>query len=336
MKEFSMSLLSESRLSEIFNSMKDKHLVVIGDLMIDRYIWGSVSRISPEAPVPVIEVTEENERLGGAANVGNNIVSLGGKCTLIGVVGNDINGNVLKKLVEEMGMNSGGIVTDSSRMTTVKTRVIALQQHVVRIDHEQKNDISPSIVSEIINHLEKNISNIDGIILEDYNKGVLTKELIKSVTELANKHNKLVAVDPKLNHFLDYKNVTVFKPNLKETSEGLGRKIKSEEEVKQAGNELLDKLQAKHVLITRSEKGMSLFSSNGKYFHVPTHAREVADVSGAGDTVIATMTLALAANASAEEAASLANLAGGLVVGEVGIVPAEPQKILEFRRKLDE
>lgn len=329
-----MTPFTEKRLTELFEQMKNKHIAVVGDLMIDRYVWGSVNRISPEAPVPVVEVTQESERLGGAANVGNNIVALGGKCTLIGVAGNDSNANSLRKLIEELKMNSSGVITDNSRMTTVKTRVIAQNQHVVRIDNEQKHDISSDVADQIISNLERNILSIDGIILEDYNKGVLTKELIQRVIELANKHNKLITVDPKLNHFFEYKNVTVFKPNLKETSEGLGKSIKTESEVLAAGKQLLKKLNAKHVLITRSEKGMSLFSENDNYFHVPTHAREVADVSGAGDTVIATLTLALAAGASPEEAASLSNLGGGLVVGEIGIVPAVPGKIIEFWREI--
>ena len=325
--------MSEEKLHRLFGMMKGKTIAVIGDLMIDKYIWGNVSRISPEAPVPVVEVTEESQRLGGAANVGNNIIALGGNCFLIGVVGNDPHADVMKKLIEDLKMNAQGLITDSSRMTTVKTRVIAQQQHVVRIDHEQKHDISSETVSQIIAFLEKNISQIDGIILEDYNKGVLTKELIHRVIELAGKHNKIIAVDPKLNNFFEYKNVTIFKPNLKETSEGLSRKVKSEEEVISAGKELLDRLNAEHVLITRSEKGMSLFSKNGEYFHVPTKAIEVADVSGAGDTVIATLTLAMAAGISAMESAELANLAGGLVVGEVGIIPAEPNKITNFWKR---
>lgn len=329
-----MTDFTEKRLFELFDKMKNKHIVVIGDLMIDRYVWGSVNRISPEAPVPVVEVTHESERLGGAANVGSNIVSLGGRCTLIGVSGNDSNADVLRKLIGELKMNSSGVITDNSRMTTVKTRVIAQNQHVVRIDNEQKHDISSDITDQILSYLERDIQAIDGIILEDYNKGVLTKELIQRVIELANKHNKLITVDPKLNHFFEYKNVSVFKPNLKEISEGLGRNIKSESEVMSAGRELQKRLNAKHVLITRSEKGMSLFSGNTDYFHIPTHAREVADVSGAGDTVIATLTLALAGGATPEEASSLSNLGGGLVVGEVGIVPASPEKIIEFWREI--
>lgn len=328
-----MENLTEEKLNHYFKLMEGKTIAVIGDLMIDKYIWGHVARISPEAPVPIVEVTEESQRLGGAANVANNIVALGGKCFLVGVVGADSNADVMRRLVEKLNINSSGLITDKERMTTVKTRVIAHNQHVVRIDNEQKFDISSEVAEKIVSFVEENITTIDGIILEDYNKGVLTKELIRKIIVLAKKHNKIITVDPKLNNFFDYQGVSVFKPNLKETSEGLNKKIKSDQDVIAAGKELLDRLKADHVLITRSEKGMTLFSSTGSVNHVPTKAIEVADVSGAGDTVIATLTLALASGVEAIHAAELANLAGGLVVGEVGIIPAEPKKIINFWKR---
>lgn len=328
-----MENLTEEKLNHYFKLMEGKTIAVIGDLMIDKYIWGHVARISPEAPVPIVEVTEESQRLGGAANVANNIVALGGKCFLVGVVGNDSNADMMRQLVEKLNINSSGLITDKERMTTVKTRVIAHNQHVVRIDNEQKFDISSEVAEKIVSFVEENITTIDGIILEDYNKGVLTKELIRKIIALAKKHNKIITVDPKLNNFFDYQGVSVFKPNLKETSEGLNKKIKSDQDVIAAGKELLDRLKADHILITRSEKGMTLFSSTGSVNHVPTKAIEVADVSGAGDTVIATLTLALASGVEVIHAAELANLAGGLVVGEVGIIPAEPKKIINFWKR---
>lgn len=331
-----MKSLTEARLQTIFSAMKGKRILVVGDLMIDRYIWGTVTRISPEAPVPVIEVTEESERLGGAANVGNNIISLGGECTLVGVCGNDRSAGALRFLVKDMGMNDSGIMTDPTRPTTVKTRVIAQHQHVVRIDHEEKNDIDHEMVTTIMRYVKDHVDEIDGIILEDYNKGVLTKELIYQLTTFAKEYQLLITVDPKLNHFFEYQHVTVFKPNLKETSEGLGKSVKSDEEVFLAGNELLKRLNASHVLITRSEKGMSLFKKDGGVVNTPTYARHVADVSGAGDTVIATMTLCLAAGATIEEAVLLSNLAGGYVVGEVGIVPATPEHIIQFWKQVSQ
>ncbi|MCA0445516.1 MAG: D-glycero-beta-D-manno-heptose-7-phosphate kinase [Bacteroidetes bacterium] len=329
-----MVSFTEERLNQIFKAMKTRKIAVIGDLMVDKYIWGDVLRISPEAPVPVVEVTDESERLGGAANVGLNLVGLGGKSVLIGVCGDDSQAAQMKDIVTRNGMDAGGIVTDKTRRTTVKTRVIAQQQHVVRIDQEHRHHISKAVEKQILDYLTLHIDEIDGIILEDYNKGVLTLGLIKDVISLANQHRKLITVDPKKNHFFDYQNVTLFKPNLKETSEGLNRKLHTDEEVIEAGTELLKKLNAEYVLITRSEKGMSLFKKDGSHHHVPTQALHVADVSGAGDTVIATLTLALAAGASIEEASALANLAGGFVVGEVGILPAKPEQVLEFWRKV--
>lgn len=329
-----MVSFTEERLNQIFKAMKTRKIAVIGDLMVDKYIWGDVIRISPEAPVPVVEVTDESERLGGAANVGLNLVGLGGKSVLIGVCGDDSQAAQMKDIVTRNGMDAGGIVTDKTRRTTVKTRVIAQQQHVVRIDQEHRHHISKAVEKQILDYLTLHIDEIDGIILEDYNKGVLTLGLIKDVISLANHHGKLITVDPKKNHFFDYQNVTLFKPNLKETSEGLNRKLHTDEEVIEAGKELLKKLNAEYVLITRSEKGMSLFKKDGSHHHVPTQALHVADVSGAGDTVIATLTLALAAGASIEEASALANLAGGFVVGEVGILPAKPEQVLEFWRKV--
>ena len=217
--------LTPKRLEEIQNNFTGKHIAVIGDLMLDRYFWGTVSRISPEAPVPVVEVDEESTRLGGAANVANNIASLGGVPIMIGVVGNDAGAESLRNLVAEKGFPTDGIVTDESRPTTIKTRVIAHNQHVVRIDHEDKNDLNADIQKRVIASFEKQINSLDGIILEDYNKGVLTKELIASIIRLAKKHEKIITVDPKFNNFFDYQGVSVFKPNRKETEEALGRRL---------------------------------------------------------------------------------------------------------------
>ncbi|NUQ82206.1 MAG: D-glycero-beta-D-manno-heptose-7-phosphate kinase [Bacteroidetes bacterium] len=324
----------ETRLFDLFERMKTCRVAVLGDLMIDRYIWGDVTRISPEAPVPIVEVTQESARLGGAANVGNNIVSLGGSCFLAGVAGADSNGDALISMTRDLRINPAGIVRDPDRMTTVKTRVIAHQQHVVRIDHEHRHPIGEDVARRLLSSLEDLMPQLDALILEDYNKGVMTETVIRGAIDSANRHGKLIMVDPKLSNFFAYREVTVFKPNLKETSEGLGRKLRTDADVEEAGRELLARLNARHVLITRSEKGMSLFSSDGSVQHVPTRAKHVADVSGAGDTVIATLTMAMAAGASVEEAATLANLAGGYVVGEVGIVPVTPDAILEFGRKV--
>lgn len=307
--------------------MKGKRIAVVGDLMLDRYIWGSVTRISPEAPVPVVDMEHQQARLGGAANVAKNIKSLGGEPLLLGIIGNDNSGRQLIEILRESNFISDGIITDNTRPTTVKTRVIAHNQHVVRIDRERKTDISHTIEGKLLNVLQQNINTIDGIIIEDYNKGVVIKSLIQQLITLSNKSNKIITVDPKFNNFFEYKNVTVFKPNRKETEEVMGTRLRTEEDVVKAGRTLLEKLQAKNVLLTRGEHGMSLFESDGSISHVPTKALNVADVSGAGDTVISTLTLALASGATIKEASALANFAGGIVCGYVGIVPIDADEL---------
>jgi D-glycero-beta-D-manno-heptose-7-phosphate kinase len=306
-----------------------KRIAVVGDLMLDRYFWGSVARISPEAPVPVVEVESESTRLGGAANVANNIASLGGIPVMIGVIGKDDAGKTLKKIVEEQGFPTTGIVVDDSRPTTIKTRVIAHSQHVVRIDREGKRDIGEEVQLQLLKALELQLDTIQGIILEDYNKGVLAKSLIVRIIELAKKKKKIVAVDPKFNNFFEYKNVTIFKPNRKETEEALGMRLSTEADIKKAGKQLMDSLGAENVLLTLGESGMTLFERNGSVSTIPTAARRVADVSGAGDTVISTLTMALASGADIWESATLANLAGGIVCGEVGIVPIDKKILFE-------
>ncbi len=323
-----MITFSEGRLNELLAKFKNKRIAVVGDVMLDKYLWGTVGRISPEAPVPIVEVEKETERLGGAANVANNVKSLGGWPLMVGVVGDDMNGTLLTKLLAAQGCPIDGIVTDASRPTTIKTRVIAHGQHVVRIDNEQKRDISSAVQDRILSVLRSTIDTLDGIILEDYNKGVIVASLIHQIIEMAREHGKIVAVDPKFQNFFEYKNATVFKPNRKEVEEALGVRLTSEDSVRKAIELLKKKLNAENVLITLGEHGMSLLDNQGALLHLPTQARHVADVSGAGDTVIATLTMALASGASIHESASLANFAGGVVCGEVGIVPILPDALL--------
>ncbi len=295
--------------------------------MLDRYYWGAVTRISPEAPVPVVEVESESVRLGGAANVANNIAALGGVPILVGVVGADDNGMLLRKTLQESGFSADGVLTDSSRPTTVKTRVIAHHQHVVRIDQEVRHDISLSVQDQVVTFIKQALPLIDAIIIEDYNKGAMTKEIIPHLVQLARRGQKIINVDPKFNNFFEYKNVTVFKPNRHETEAALGCRLRDSTSVEQAGRSMIEQLQAEGVLLTRGEEGMSLFEAGGEITHVSTRARKVADVSGAGDTVIATLTIALAAGATTKEASSLANDAGGIVCGEVGIVPVDRESL---------
>ncbi len=315
--------ITKDRLEQIRKNFLNKKIAVIGDMMIDGYFWGDVNRISPEAPVPVIEVDEEFFRFGGAANVALNIKTLGGIPIPVGIIGSDNDGKIFRSLLSDIKMMPDGIIIDNSRPTTTKTRVIANNQHVVRIDKENKTFISPLVEKKLYNFLSKMIPDIDGIILQDYNKGVLTKNLIQKIISMANKKNKIITVDPKFNNFFTYKGVTIFKPNIKETEDVLGKRIQSEKDLSNAGKLLLSKLKAKYILITLGQDGVALFERNKPVKRIPTKARKVRDVSGAGDTVIATLTLALTAGADIFEAAYLANYAGGLACEEVGIVPVE-------------
>ncbi len=246
-----------------------KRIAVIGDLMLDRYYWGAVRRVSPEAPVPVVEVESESVRLGGAANVANNIRSLGGVPVVVGILGDDHIGTVLRDLVRDAGFDGSGLMVDPTRPTTVKTRVIAQGQHVVRIDNESKSPCSARLRHQLVDIMRTQIPSLDGIIIEDYNKGVVSKEVIEEVTALARQHKKIITVDPKFDNFLDYKQVTVFKPNRREAEEVLGGRLRSVEEVERAGKRLLELLGAENVLLTRGEDGMSLFEADGKVLPPP-------------------------------------------------------------------
>ncbi len=324
-----MLKLSESRIKELRESFKGKRIAVIGDMMLDGYYWGDVKRISPEAPVPVLEVEDEFFRFGGAANVALNVLKLGGVPVPVGVIGYDNNGTIFTSLLSESKITDDGIIIDETRPTTTKTRVIADSQHVVRIDKESKDYINDEMQNKIFGFIESQINSLDGIILQDYNKGVLTEKLIERIIKLANEKDVLITVDPKFNNFFAYKNVTVFKPNRKEAEEKLGIKITSSEDVTFAGNKLMEKLNSKYLLLTLSEEGIAVFEKGKEEKRMPTKARKVADVSGAGDTVISTLTMALAAGAGILEASYLANYAGGLVCEEVGIVPIEKDKLFD-------
>ena len=322
-----MITLSAKRLNSLKAGFKNLKIAVIGDMMLDCYFWGDVKRISPEAPVPIVEVENEFYRFGGAANVALNILKLGGIPHPIGVIGSDNYGSIFSSLVNETGITDEGIITDESRPTTTKTRVIADHQHMVRIDKESKQYLNKEVQNKVYKYLEAHIKEFKGIILQDYNKGVLTPWLIEKVIALANTNKVLVTVDPKFNNFFLYKNVNVFKPNRKEAEDVLGIKIKNDEDVSEVGQKLLEKLNAKNVLLTLGEGGIAVFEKGKEEKRMPTKARKVADVSGAGDTVISTLTMAIASGANILEASYLANYAGGLVCEEVGIVPIDIEKL---------
>jgi D-beta-D-heptose 7-phosphate kinase/D-beta-D-heptose 1-phosphate adenosyltransferase len=312
------------KLKGFLKKFKNGKILVIGDLILDRYIWGKVSRISPEAPVPVVEVTDDNFVLGGAANVAHNIIALGGKATVSGIVGKDRAGDVLRDLLGERGVASA--IVEDSRPTTIKTRVIAHNQQVVRFDREGRERITGKVLERMLHIVKDAVREHDAVIISDYRKGVVSRELIKDILSIAKPKGKLVAVDPKVGHFHCYKGVSLITPNLMEASSGSGIDIRDEKSLLKAGQALMKKISCSAVLITRGEEGMSLFDKDG-VTHIPTVARHIYDVTGAGDTVIATFSLAYAAGATMQEAAVIANHAAGLVVGEVGTAVVTPEKL---------
>ncbi len=314
---------NENRLHEIFSQIQNRFVAVIGDVMLDRYIWGSVTRISPEAPVPVVDVLSESNHLGGASNVALNIRSLGAVPVLFGVVGSDTTANELRGILDRERIITDFLIEDATRPTTVKTRIIAGSQHVARIDYENRQHVSEDTARKLIDRLENHLSSINIIILQDYNKGVIGPDLIRQVIELAERNGIPVLVDPKYSNFFEYRGVTVFKPNRKETEDALKLRLSDENSFADAARALRQRLGCEHVLLTLGEKGMLLLQNDDSITRVPTKARKVADVSGAGDTVIATLAVAMAGGADMNEAAHIANFAGGLVCEEVGIVPVD-------------
>lgn len=312
---------------KIIRGFKDRHVLVIGDIILDHYIWGKVNRISPEAPVPVVEVTRESFLLGGAANVAHNIVSLGGRAAVIGINGQDIAGEALMNILMQRGVNCDGIFTEN-RPTTVKTRVIAHNQQVVRFDREDKKYVDGKILKGILGHINSVLLQYDAVIISDYQKGMISQGLIRDIVKKAKPKEMFISVDPKVGHFDFYKGVSLITPNVMEASSGSKIEIRDDKTLLKAGKSLLKKLSCKAVLITRGEQGMSLFEKK-KVTHIPTVARKVYDVTGAGDTVISAFTLAYASGARMEEAAMIANHAAGIVVAEVGTAVATADQIIE-------
>lgn len=323
------------KLKSIIEAYKTKKILVLGDLILDEFLWGKVSRISPEAPVPVVWVERESFMPGGAANVANNVSSLGAKSCLVGVVGSDERAGILKGELEHRGIEVSGVMTDASRPTTLKTRVIAHHQQVVRIDKESIDHIKDSLINKIINYIKKSIDDIDAIIIEDYGKGLITPKILKPVMSIAKSHKKIISVDPKEEHFSYYRGVTVITPNHDEASKAVGFKITDKTSLKRAGEILLKRYKIKLVVITLGEEGMIIFEEGKPPRKIPTVAQEVFDVSGAGDTVISSLTLSLVSGASPMQAAHIANCAAGIVVGKVGIsVVNEDELITRVREEI--
>ena len=314
---------------DIFLKFNNLTVLIIGDVMVDAYIWGAVERISPEAPVPIINVKKRSFRLGGAANVALNVLALGAKPVLCALVGQDENGKRLLQLMEENGMSKEGIVTTASRPTTVKARVIAADQHVVRVDDESDAIATPQEEKELAARIEKLLPASDVVIFEDYDKGVITPTLIARSVKLANTQGIPTVVDPKRRNFLHYESVTLFKPNLKELREGLKIDIDAKDQlsVNQAVDQIKKKLAVEGVMLTLSEQGIFIDYQNQK-LKLAAHTRAIADVSGAGDTVISIAALCVALKLSSEQVAALSNLGGGLVCQHVGVVPIDREELL--------
>ena len=305
-------------IAEIIKNFQGKRVLVLGDVMLDHYVWGEVERISPEAPVPVLEVQKEEFRLGGAANVALNIKTLGGEPILLGVIGKDTAANDLIRLLTEKDIDTDELIIDSSRSTTLKTRIGAINQQIVRIDYETKTDINLETMRKLLTNLEGLISNCDAMIIEDYNKGLLTEKVIEEALRYAKEKNIPMAVDPKQKNFMAYKGVDIFKPNYKELQTISGKIFENEEEFIQTARDFKLRMNIKNLIVTRGALGMYVFEGRGAHIHLPTCAREVYDVSGAGDTVISVLTLAYISGADIYSAADIANHAAGVVCGIKG------------------
>ncbi len=317
---------------ELFQRLSQQRILVIGDVMIDRYLTGKVSRISPEAPVPVVEFQESQNRLGGAANVALNLKALGAEVILCSVIGQDENTDVFLQLLPALRLSAKGIMTSEERMTTVKTRVIANNQHLLRVDREDTHELSEGEADRFLEQIKQILKDdaIDLILFQDYNKGVLSTRVIKEVIAEALQHNIPTAVDPKFHNFWAYEKVTLFKPNLKEIRSQLPFSITTSlNDLNKAADFIREKLNNQSTVITLSEKGLFVMEGqNSKIF--PTQARSIADVCGAGDTVISVLALGLAAGQTdLSEIAKLANLAGGQVCEKVGVVPVDRQQLQE-------
>lgn len=309
---------SRSVLRQHFDRFPRSRVLVIGDLMLDEYVWGTVSRISPEAPVPVVAVHSETVKVGGAGNVAANIAALGGVVRLVGVVGNDVQAERLVEELEQAGVASDGLVVDAGRPTTVKSRVVAGSQHVVRFDRESEAPLAAAVRSQVLARARERLPEADALLISDYAKGLVSPALVGELLRLARRLKKVVAVDPKIQHVRLFRGVSVIAPNHHEAAAAAGIRIRGEADLVKVGERLLARLKAQAVLITRGEQGMSLFELGRPATHIPAVAREVYDVTGAGDTVMAALALALASGAGMREAAMLGNFAAGVVVGKRG------------------
>jgi rfaE bifunctional protein kinase chain/domain len=315
------------RTRELLNQAPGVRILVVGDLMLDRYITGSVERISPEAPVPVVKVEGESLALGGAGNVAANIMALGASCEVVGVVGDDSEGELLREHLQKMGVGVTGVVSIPGRPTTVKTRIMARHQHVTRVDREDPSDISPQWSDTIQKSIRDLLPGSQGLALEDYNKGVLVPSVISCALYGVRETGAPSVVDPKRLRFFDYDGATVFKPNSRELEDALGDHLQADDPVWMES--VRERLDVQNLLLTLGERGMALQCREGGYLRVPTVARDVYDVSGAGDTVTAVMAVTLAVGGTPLEAAVIANHAAAVEVGKAGVATVSPDEIVQ-------
>ena len=310
--------VSSEEFRELSSRFPQQSVLVVGDVMLDEYIWGEAGRISPEAPVPIVEVERDSLRLGGAANVALNLASLGGQAEILSVVGEDSRADDLRHGLEARGIGSDTLIEDPERPTTLKTRIVASRQQVVRVDRESRAGLTGKLRERFLEKLHERLPRVAGVIVSDYGKGVIDLELMAELAEAARTKDVFVAVDPKESHFYQYKGVSIVTPNVHEASSATRMTIRTPESLEEAGRKLLSELDAQGVLITRGAEGMTLFRPDQPSSHIPATAREVFDVTGAGDTVIASLTLARVAGATLEQAAVISNAAASVVVGEIG------------------
>lgn len=322
--------MSPTALEDIFERFNHLHALIVGDVMIDAYIWGRVERISPEAPVPVVQVTKREKRLGGAANVALNVQAMGATPLLCSVVGDDLDAVQLEVLLQKRGISAEGIIKSSHRITTVKERVLSGSQHILRVDSEHDNNLPEAEESLLLQKISELLPRCQVVIFEDYDKGALTPRIIEETIRMARQLGIPTVVDPKKRNFFAYRQASLFKPNLKELREGLKLDFERSDQaaLESAVDQLKEQLQLDYALITLSERGVYL-NAPGEHFLLPAHVRSISDVSGAGDTVVSIAALALALGLAPRILAALANLGGGLVCEHVGVVPIDKSRLYE-------
>jgi D-beta-D-heptose 7-phosphate kinase/D-beta-D-heptose 1-phosphate adenosyltransferase len=327
--------MNAKRLHQILSEFAKQRILVVGDVMLDRFLWGKVSRISPEAPVPVVEINRESLFPGGAANVARNLRALGASVSILGVLGDDDTAGELRNLLDQQGVSTDGLIVDPNRPTTLKTRIVAHGQQVVRFDRERCVDLPPQIERTVLEHFESRLENVSAVIFEDYAKGLLSQKLLNAMQRLAHQARKVTAADPNSRSRIRYCGLTAVTPNRSEAFAAAGLPhveaaddVLRDEPLLRVGQALLRLWKPRNLLVTLGEHGMCLFRPDKKPHYIPTVAQEVFDVSGAGDTVIAALVLALAARADAVDAAEISNHAAGVVVGKVGTATCSPEELI--------